>query len=340
VSLLFGCGSDADPAGPQLSAAADLAHSSRLAIYGLSGSDRPPGACTVGPYRQFDFWVGDWDISVPSGLVPTSHVRSLVGGCLVEENFFGVGGAFGGRSMNVYDRTRALWRQMWMDDTSALILLEGERKGAAMQLTGSRLARVPSGNILATDDTVTWTDRDSGPHQFWLSVFRAGSQTFPITLFDGSYQKNPLAAEPPIASSGACEAGRYRDLDYWVGSWEVRRKNRVVGNSTVRMDLGGCLIEETFAARRYENQSFIAYDGLEDRWVRSFVDSNGTTLLLEGRFVDGVLLLTGTTRLGERDAQVRMRIRQETASVLVQTWEVSFDGERWLEHGRVSYHRK
>lgn len=341
---MAGCDDTVHPAAPAppLEGAQDLEQRSRLSLYGLSGSNRRTGTCEAPSHRDFDFWVGTWDITLPNGLMPTSHVRNLLAGCLIEENFFGIGGAYGGRSMNAYDPASGTWKQTWMDNRGALIQLEGDRQGDAMVLTGSRLARVPSGNILPTDDTVTWTDTGSGGvNQFWLSTFHVGAQDIPVTLFNGDYSPNPSAAMPEIADPGLCQTGSHRALDFWVGAWTVVARNgRHLGESHVRTDLAGCLIEEDFEASRYGNQSFVAYDDLEDRWVRAFVDTNGVSLVLSGGFEDGVLVLEGETEQGGREVVVRMTVRPSSADEVVQSWYLSRDGgATWKHNGTVAYVR-
>ena len=48
----------------------------------------PPPACTAPEHRQFDFWVGYWDV-YPTGkekLVAHSLIEKLYAGCTIREN--------------------------------------------------------------------------------------------------------------------------------------------------------------------------------------------------------------------------------------------------------------
>ena len=49
--------------------------------------------CSAPPYRQFDFWIGDWDVFSPDGkLAGHNRVESIEGGCGIQENWTGAGG--------------------------------------------------------------------------------------------------------------------------------------------------------------------------------------------------------------------------------------------------------
>src|SRR5215470_4693087 len=54
-------------------------------------TDAPP--CSAPEYRQFDFWLGDWDAYDADALdTPTARVRvdAILGGCAVHETYTGV----------------------------------------------------------------------------------------------------------------------------------------------------------------------------------------------------------------------------------------------------------
>src|SRR5206468_11428770 len=63
----------------------------------------PPHACTEPAHRQFDFWVGKWDV-YPTGkdkLVAHSLIESVYNGCGIRENWMPLKGN-GGGSLNIY----------------------------------------------------------------------------------------------------------------------------------------------------------------------------------------------------------------------------------------------
>ncbi|WP_114953114.1 hypothetical protein [Sphingosinicella terrae] len=63
----------------------------------------PPPACESPEHRQFDFWVGRWDV-YPTGtdrLVAHSLIEKLYGGCAIRENWMPLGRT-GGGSLNAW----------------------------------------------------------------------------------------------------------------------------------------------------------------------------------------------------------------------------------------------
>ena len=69
-----------------------------------TGPQTPPPACTSAQHRQFDFWVGPWDV-YPTGkdkLVAHSLIENLYSGCVIRENWMPFKGTDGG-SLNTYD---------------------------------------------------------------------------------------------------------------------------------------------------------------------------------------------------------------------------------------------
>lgn len=64
--------------------------------------------------RQFDFWLGEWDVFNPQGTkVGASAIQRVANGCGVLENWSGaLGGA--GKSINFYDPRAGKWFQYWI----------------------------------------------------------------------------------------------------------------------------------------------------------------------------------------------------------------------------------
>lgn len=73
--------------------------------------------CTHGDgYHALDFWIGEWDVYDPAGQrVGGNVVEPLLGSCAILENWTDSRGNEG-KSLNVYDRSTGLWRQLWVSD--------------------------------------------------------------------------------------------------------------------------------------------------------------------------------------------------------------------------------
>jgi hypothetical protein len=83
----------------------------------------PPPRCDRPEHRQFDYWVGEWDVR-PAGQPETAAtplgnvVRLEDAGCVVTEHW--TTPRMTGRSVNLFDRTRGQWHQTWVDSTGGL----------------------------------------------------------------------------------------------------------------------------------------------------------------------------------------------------------------------------
>lgn len=142
--------------------------------------------CNTPEYRQFDFWLGDWDIvSTGPGASAGGHnvITAIQDGCVVLENYDTPGG-FTGMSMNFYDSTRQLWHQTWMSNSGGALYLEGRlNEAGAMVLSDENLpSHIQSGIINRT----TWTPlAEGGLRQLWDSSSDQGATW--TTIFDGRY---------------------------------------------------------------------------------------------------------------------------------------------------------
>ncbi|HEY1707011.1 MAG TPA: hypothetical protein VGG10_02010 [Rhizomicrobium sp.] len=135
-----------------------------------------PNPCAAPERRQFDFWVGKWDVYAkadPNKLVAHSLIESLYDGCAVRENWMPLSGHFGG-SLNSFDSAHRQWRQFWADAQGGSAFFTGGLSGKAMVLTGvwpqpghptqiTRMTYTPLGDgsveqmgVTSDDDGKTW----------------------------------------------------------------------------------------------------------------------------------------------------------------------------------------
>jgi hypothetical protein len=76
-----------------------------------------PAGCTSEESRQFDFWLGEWDVS-PSGassgaIIAESSITLIDQGCVIMEHWRPFAAAHG-HSLNMYDPATQSWHQSWM----------------------------------------------------------------------------------------------------------------------------------------------------------------------------------------------------------------------------------
>jgi hypothetical protein len=142
-----------------------------------------PAPCSSAQHRQFDFWLGDWRVTKPDGSVAgTNHITQEYGGCVIHEHYV-TGKGYSGESLNIYDTSRKVWHQSWVDSDGLLLILEGHWDGRHMVLEGT----APDDSGAVVRQRITWTPKaDGSVRQLWESTDGKGKW---IVVFDGSYTK-------------------------------------------------------------------------------------------------------------------------------------------------------
>jgi tetratricopeptide (TPR) repeat protein len=86
--------------------------------------------------RQFDFWIGEWDVFNPQGQkAGTSVIQQIANGCGILENWRD---AFGneGKSINFYDGNTSRWYQYWIGSGGGPGRYSGVYAGGALRYEG------------------------------------------------------------------------------------------------------------------------------------------------------------------------------------------------------------
>ncbi len=113
-----------------------------LAIPGIA-QQQPP--CSSPEYRQFDFWVGEWDVVNPKGdTVGRSRIERIEGGCAILENYSNKK-SYTGRSFNIYNGAKKQWQQFWIDNQGGVLEFAGMLVGNELRYTAESESR--SGTI-------------------------------------------------------------------------------------------------------------------------------------------------------------------------------------------------
>jgi hypothetical protein len=133
--------------------------------------------------KQFDFWVGDWEVHDGQGQrLGHNRVVALLGGTVLQEHWEGSQGD-SGTSLNAYLPARRLWRQCWIDAKGGLLDLEGGMVGPAMVM--SSVKEGPKGKII---ERITWTPLPDGRvRQLW-DQSQDGGASWKVS-FDGYYSR-------------------------------------------------------------------------------------------------------------------------------------------------------
>lgn len=138
-----------------------------------------PAPCTAPEHRQFDFWLGDWDVRDGTGkLVGRNSITAVHKGCVLLESWNGDGGMTG-TSLNLYSPERRKWRQTWVDSSGGVLEIEGGFADGRMVLTSA-----PGSSI----NRITWQQLPDGRvRQLWEVSSDSGTNW--KTAFDGYYTK-------------------------------------------------------------------------------------------------------------------------------------------------------
>lgn len=143
----------------------------------------PTPPCSSPEFRQFDFWIGEWEVYVGDKLAGTNRIDRILDGCVLMENWVGSRGGRG-HSFNVYDQTTGKWEQTWVDNSGINAHFYGSYADGKMALEGKGIG--PKGEPALTKLTF-WNNADGTVRQLWEQSLDEG-KTWTV-LFDGLYRK-------------------------------------------------------------------------------------------------------------------------------------------------------
>ena len=139
--------------------------------------------CASPAHRQFDFWLGEWDVATPQGTPAGSNrVERLLDGCALQEHWTAADGSKG-TSLSSYDAVVRKWRQTFVDDTGQVLLLEGEFKDGKMVLQGEKTM----GRQRSALQRISWQLAGDKVRQRW-DISQDDGKTWSL-LFEGVYTK-------------------------------------------------------------------------------------------------------------------------------------------------------
>ena len=153
-----------------------------------------------------------------------------------------------------------------------------------------------------------------------------------------------LAACAPLAGMGAaptplppaCTAPEYRQFDFWVGKWVARdaHDHSFAGTNTITHEMGGCVVQEHWKdSSGMIGSSFNIFEGSTGKWHQTWVDSQGSLLVLSGGMKNGDMVLSGETPLRRGGfALDRITWTPMKNGTVRQHWERSRDnGKTWKD---------
>lgn len=155
-----------------------------IALITALSSVKTLAACEWPEARQFDFWIGDWEVKDHQGnTVGKNAIFPILDGCALSENWTSAAGN-PGQSINFYDRAKKQWHQTWIDPTGAGLYLDGNLQDGKMVLEGTRPDK--AGN--SVKQRISWTPMPDGRVKQHWQTSKDGGQNW-TTVFLGFYSK-------------------------------------------------------------------------------------------------------------------------------------------------------
>ncbi|MCB0264087.1 MAG: DUF1579 family protein [Calditrichaeota bacterium] len=158
-----------------------------FAILQFAAAQNSQKPCSAPEARQFDFWIGEWELTWPGGQGGTpegqtgrgvNHVVQYLGECVIFENFSFADSSFIGKSWSVYNLQKQLWQQTWVDNSGGYLLFTGgfadgkmELRTAPFQRNGvTYVSRMVFRNIAANAFDWDW-QRSADNGETWQDVW-------------------------------------------------------------------------------------------------------------------------------------------------------------------------
>jgi tetratricopeptide (TPR) repeat protein len=124
--------------------------------------------------REFDFWIGEWDVQDTAGrVVGKSSIQLILGDCVIYENW--TSGSHSGKSFNAFDKDLGKWMQTWVDDQGDVThFVNGELNEHAMRFDAKK--RGGDGKVI--DKHLTFFDLGDGRVRQFAELSNDGGKTW------------------------------------------------------------------------------------------------------------------------------------------------------------------
>jgi len=149
---------------------------------GQSSTGAQTNPCAAPQQKQFDFWVGEWDLTWPGQNAGetghgTNSVKRILDGCVVLESFSGADSMhLRGTSVSAFDGKTGKWKQTWVDNEGGYLDFVGEFKDG--QMTLQREAIRPDGTKVL--QRMVWKNITGNGFDWSWEASRDGGKTWQI----------------------------------------------------------------------------------------------------------------------------------------------------------------
>jgi len=135
--------------------------------------------CEHPEFRQFDFWLGQWNLTWSDSGSGTNNITQELDSCVIMEHFDSApSGTFRGYSVSTYNLATQQWQQTWVDNSGGYLDFVGGMVGDSMIL--SREAVDKKGNDFLqrmvwyniTPDSLDWSwQRSNAAGEPWQELW-------------------------------------------------------------------------------------------------------------------------------------------------------------------------
>jgi hypothetical protein len=141
--------------------------------------------CCSAKYKQFDFWLGDWEVFNKKGdKIGENKILSMQDSCVIQENWSSA--VQTGTSYNFYNRAVGTWNQTYVDNTGTVLVLKGGFQNNQMILESEKIKSAKENSQYF--NRITWAkDSVGNVSQKWDIVDDKG--TILQVAFDGIYKR-------------------------------------------------------------------------------------------------------------------------------------------------------
>ena len=142
--------------------------------------------CCKEEFRQFDFWIGTWNVTSNDKAAGQNTISIQQDSCVLKEEWVSATPGYTGTSYNFYNPSTKKWHQTWIDNQGSSLFLSGSLVGGQMILQDELQTNTKGEKI---QNRITWTPNEDGTvRQLWEAT-KDGGETWNV-LFDGNYIKN------------------------------------------------------------------------------------------------------------------------------------------------------
>lgn len=134
-------------------------------------------------HRAFDFWIGEWNVTVSGQFAGTNKITPILGGCALFEEWSSAAGG-GGKSFNYFDPGYDHWRQIWIGDNGSFIEFTGKARDGGIFYTAKTIN--PADKSVTHHKFEFTPNGDGSVRQFWQISPDRGNWS---TVWDGHYTR-------------------------------------------------------------------------------------------------------------------------------------------------------